>query len=90
MRGLAALGKQLSVSAPLPTAREHVTYLAAHAAVLMGFVGFVGVVGKIDASHYRGNPVDNPGPTKHVERTVINDKISGSLVYPLLLSSSRT
>jgi hemolysin activation/secretion protein len=85
--GLTALGEQLSVSALLPKGRDNVTYLAAHAAVP---IGSNGLVGKIDASHYRGNPVDNPGLPNYIERTVINDKIGGSLAYPLLLSNTQS
>ncbi|MEW6344706.1 MAG: POTRA domain-containing protein [Pseudomonadota bacterium] len=85
--GLTSLGEQLSVSALLPKGRDNVTYLAAHGAVP---IGSDGLVAKIDASHYRGNPVDNPGLPSYVERTVINDKIGGSLSYPLLLSNSQS
>jgi hemolysin activation/secretion protein len=85
--GLTALGEQLSVSALLPKGRDNVTYLAAHAAVP---IGSNGLISKLDASHYRGNPVNNPGLPSYVERTVINDKIGGSLAYPLLLSNTQS
>lgn len=85
--GLTALGEQLSVSALLPKGRDNVTYLAAHAAVP---IGSNGLIGKIDASHYRGNPTDNPGLPSYIERTVINDKIGGSLAYPLLLNNKQS
>ncbi|HYS65041.1 MAG TPA: POTRA domain-containing protein, partial [Paraburkholderia sp.] len=85
--GLTALGEQLSVSALLPKGRDNVTYLAAHGAAP---IGSNGLLAKIDASHYRGNPVDNPGLPSYVERTVINDKIGGSLAYPILLSNTQS
>jgi hemolysin activation/secretion protein len=85
--GLTALGEQLSVSALLPKGRDNVTYLAAHAAVP---IGSDGLIGRIDASHYRGNPVDNPGLPNYVQRTVINDKVGGSLAYPLKLSNTQS
>ncbi|MFM0740505.1 POTRA domain-containing protein [Paraburkholderia xenovorans] len=85
--GLTALGEQLSVSALLPKGRDNVTYLAAHGAVP---IGSNGLIAKIDASHYRGNPTDNPGLPSSVQRTVINDKIGGSLSYPILLSNERS
>ncbi|OLL32040.1 sugar transporter [Burkholderia sp. SRS-W-2-2016] len=85
--GLTALGEQLSISALLPKGRDNVTYLAAHAGVP---IGSKGLTGNIDASHYRGNPTDNPGLPSYVERTVINDKLGGSLSYPLILSDSRS
>ena len=85
--GLTSLGEQLSISALLPKGRDNVTYLAAHGALP---IGSDGLVAKIDASHYRGNPVDNPGLPSYVERTVINDKLGGSLSYPLLLSNSQS
>ena len=85
--GLTALGEQLSVSALLPKGRDNVTYLAAHAGVP---IGSNGLTGNIDASHYRGNPVDTPGLASNITRTVINDKIGGSLAYPLLLNNTRS
>ena len=85
--GLTSLGEQLSISALLPKGRDNVTYLAAPGALP---IGSDGLVAKIDASHYRGNPVDNPGLPSYVERTVINDKLGGSLSYPLLLSNSQS
>ncbi|MFM0501697.1 ShlB/FhaC/HecB family hemolysin secretion/activation protein [Paraburkholderia caffeinilytica] len=85
--GLTALGEQLSVSALLPKGRDNVTYLAAHAAVP---IGSDGLIGKIDASHYRGNPTDNPGLPSYIARTVINDKVGGSLAYPILLSNKQS
>ncbi|MFM0596619.1 ShlB/FhaC/HecB family hemolysin secretion/activation protein [Paraburkholderia dilworthii] len=85
--GLTALGEQLSVSALLPKGRDNVTYLAAHAAVP---IGSNGLIAKIDATHYRGNPVDNPGLPSYIGRTVINDKVGGSLAYPILLSNTQS
>src|SRR6201996_342622 len=85
--GLTSLGEQLSVSALLPKGRDNVTYLAAHGAVP---IGSNGLIAKIDASHYRGNPGDNPGLPSYVERTVINDRIGGSLSYPFILSNARS
>ncbi len=85
--GLTSLGEQLSISALLPKGRDNVTYLAAHGAVP---IGSDGLVTRIDATHYRGNPVDNPGLPSYVERTVINDKLSGSLSYPLLLNNTQS
>ncbi|WP_414696093.1 ShlB/FhaC/HecB family hemolysin secretion/activation protein [Paraburkholderia sp.] len=85
--GLTPFGEQLSVSALLPKGRDNVTYLAAHAAVP---IASDGLMAKVDASHYRGNPTDNPGLPNYVERTVISDKITGALSYPLLLSNSRS
>nr|WP_260854561.1 POTRA domain-containing protein [Paraburkholderia sp. BCC1884] len=85
--GLTALGEQLSVSALLPKGRDNVTYLAAHASAP---IGSDGLIAKIDASHYRGNPVDNPGLPSYVQRTVINDKVGGSLAYPILLSNTQS
>ncbi|PRY00157.1 ShlB/FhaC/HecB family hemolysin secretion/activation protein [Paraburkholderia sp. BL25I1N1] len=85
--GLTSFGEQLSVSALLPKGRDNVTYLAAHGAVP---IGSNGLIAKIDASHYRGNPTDNPGLPSSIERTVINDKIGGSLAYPILLSNTQS
>ncbi|MEM5385601.1 POTRA domain-containing protein [Paraburkholderia phymatum] len=85
--GLTSLGEQLSVSALLPKGRDNVTYLAAHGALP---IGTDGMTAKIDASHYRGNPKNNPGLPSYVQRTVINDRIGGSLSYPLMLSNTHS
>jgi hemolysin activation/secretion protein len=85
--GLTPFSEQLSISALLPKGRDNVTYLAARGALP---IGTHGMTAKIDASHYRGNPVDNPGLPAYVERTTINDKLSGSLSYPFLLSNTRS
>ncbi|WP_322101977.1 ShlB/FhaC/HecB family hemolysin secretion/activation protein [Paraburkholderia sp. J41] len=85
--GLTPFGEQLSFSALLPKGRDNITYLAAHAAVP---IASDGLTAKVDATHYRGNPVDNPGLPSYVERTVISDKITGALSYPLLLSNTRS
>ena len=85
--GLTPLGEQLSVSALLPKGRDNVTYLAAHGAVP---VGSDGLMARLDASHYRGNPVDNPGLPSYIGRTVISDKLTGSLSYPILLSNTKS
>lgn len=85
--GLTSFGEQLSVSALLPKGRDNVTYLAAHGAVP---IGSDGLIAKVDATHYRGNPTDNPGLPSYVQRTVINDKLSGSLAYPILLSNTQS
>jgi hemolysin activation/secretion protein len=84
--GLTSLGEQLSVSALLPKGRDNVTYLAAHGAVPIGGDGLAAAV---DASHYRGNPTDNPGLPANIQRTVINDKLGVSASYPLILSNTR-
>ncbi|WP_411189200.1 ShlB/FhaC/HecB family hemolysin secretion/activation protein [Paraburkholderia sp. B3] len=85
--GLTPFGEQLSISALMPRGPDHITYIAAHAAVP---VGSDGLTAKVDASHYRGNPTDNPGLPSYVERTVISDKLTGSLSYPMLLNNTRS
>ncbi|WP_322009473.1 ShlB/FhaC/HecB family hemolysin secretion/activation protein [Paraburkholderia sp. J12] len=85
--GLTPFGEQLSISALLPKGRDNATYIAAHAAVP---IASDGLMAKVDASHYRGNPVDNPGLPSYIERTVISDKLTGSLSYPMLLSNTRS
>ena len=44
----------------------------------------------IDASHYYGDPIDNPGLPSYVERTVVNDKADLSASYPFVLSNTRS
>ncbi|KPD16370.1 sugar transporter [Burkholderia sp. ST111] len=85
--GLTSLGEQLTISALLPKGRDNQTYLAAHGAAP---IGSDGLTAKVDVSHYRGNPVDNPGLPGYVQRTVINDKVGSSLSYPLLLTNARS
>ncbi|CAB3760638.1 ShlB/FhaC/HecB family hemolysin secretion/activation protein [Paraburkholderia humisilvae] len=84
--GLTPLGEQLSVSALLPKGRDNVTYVAAHGGLP---IGSDGVAAAIDASHYRGNPTDNPGLPANIQRTVINDKLGASLTWPVILSNTR-
>ena len=85
--GLASLGEDLSVSTLVPKGRDNQTYFAANGALP---IGNDGLVGKLNASHYHGNPVDNPGLPSYVTRTVINDKLGLSAVYPLYLSNARS
>jgi hemolysin activation/secretion protein len=85
--GLTPLGEQLSVSTIVPRGRDKVAYVAAHGMVP---VGSDGLSAKIDASHYRSHPVDNPGLPSYVERTVVNDKLGGGLSYPFILADQRS
>jgi hemolysin activation/secretion protein len=85
--GLASLGEQLSISALLPKGRDNQTYVAANGALPLGSQG---LVAGITASHYHGNPVDNPGLPSFVRRTVITDKLGVSAAYPMYLSDARS
>ncbi|GAB7537411.1 POTRA domain-containing protein [Burkholderia sp. 3C] len=85
--GLTSLGEQLSISALAPKGPNNVTYVAASGSVP---IGSNGLIARIDASHYRGNPTDNPGLPSYVKRTVINDKIGLSTSYPILLNNQRS
>ncbi len=85
--GLTSLGEQLSISALAPKGPNNVTYVAASASVP---IGSNGLTARVDASHYRGNPTDNPGLPSYVQRTVVNDKIGVSTSYPILLSNQRS
>ncbi|WP_186204468.1 ShlB/FhaC/HecB family hemolysin secretion/activation protein [Burkholderia gladioli] len=85
--GLTSLGEQLSISALAPKGPNNVTYVAASAAVPIGSNGWTA---RVDATHYRGNPSDNPGLPSYVKRTVVNDKIGISTSYPILLNNQRS
>jgi hemolysin activation/secretion protein len=85
--GLTPLGEQLSVSTIAPRGRDNVAYLAAHGMVP---IGSDGLSANVDASHYRSNPVDNPGLPSYVERTVVSDKLSAGLAYPFILDDKRS
>jgi hemolysin activation/secretion protein len=85
--GLASLGEDLSVSALVPKGRDNQTYYAANGALP---IGSEGLVAKVNAAHYHGNPVDNPGLPSYVKRTVVNDKLGLSAAYPLYLSNARS
>ncbi|MEK6348334.1 MAG: POTRA domain-containing protein [Burkholderia sp.] len=85
--GLTSLGEQLSISALAPKGPNNVTYVAASGSVP---IGSNGLIARVDASHYRGNPTDNPGLPSYVKRTVVNDKIGVSTSYPILLSNQRS
>jgi hemolysin activation/secretion protein len=84
---LTSLGEQLSISALLPKGRDNQTYFAFSGAVP---VGSDGLITRLDASTYRGNPVDNPGLPSYVKRTVINEKLGLSSSYPLLLDNQHS
>lgn len=85
--GLASLGENLSVSTLVPKGRDNQTYFAANGALP---IGSEGLVAKLNASHYHGNPVDNPGLPSYVKRTVVNDKLGLAAAYPLYLSNARS
>jgi hemolysin activation/secretion protein len=85
--GLTSLGEQLSLSALAPKGPNNVTYVAASGSVP---IGSNGLTARIDASHYRGNPSDNPGLPSSVKRTLVNDKLGVSASYPILLNNQRS
>ncbi|MGN6317906.1 ShlB/FhaC/HecB family hemolysin secretion/activation protein [Trinickia sp.] len=85
--GLASLGEDLSISTLVPKGRDNQTYYAATGALP---IGSEGLIAKINASHYHGNPTDNPGLPSYVARTVVNDKLGVSAAYPLYLSNARS
>lgn len=85
--GLASLGEALSISTLVPKGRDNQTYYAANGALPIGSNGFVA---RLNASHYRGNPVDNPGLPSTISRTVVSDKLGLSAAYPLYLSNARS
>lgn len=85
--GMLGLGESLTASALLPKGRDDQTYYAVNGALPIGTDGFTA---KIDASHYHGHPVDNPGLPSYIERTVVNDKLALSGVYPFMLSNARS
>jgi hemolysin activation/secretion protein len=85
--GVLGLGEQLSVSALFPPGRDHQQYYAGNFAVPLGSDG---LTGKLNASHYQGEPTDNAGLPSTVARRVTQDKFGGSLAYPFLLSNQRS
>ncbi|MDR5774070.1 MULTISPECIES: POTRA domain-containing protein [unclassified Caballeronia] len=85
--GMLGFGESLSASALLPKGRDDQTYYALNGSLPIGTDGFTA---KVDASHYHGHPVDNPGLPSYIERTVVNDKLAFSAVYPFLLSNARS
>ncbi|MDR5760390.1 POTRA domain-containing protein [Caballeronia sp. LZ035] len=85
--GLLGLGESITASALAPPGRNDQTYYGVNAMVPVGADGFAF---KVDASHYYGHPVDNPGLPSYIERTVINDKLAFSAVYPFVLSNKRS
>jgi hemolysin activation/secretion protein len=85
--GMLGLGESLSASALLPKGRNDQTYYALNGTLP---IGTDGLTAKVDASHYRGHPVDNPGLPSYIERTVVNDKLAFSAVYPFMLSNAQS
>ncbi len=85
--GMLGLGESLNASALLPKGRNDQTYYALGGTLPIGTDKFTA---KLDASHYHGHPVDNPGLPSTIERTVANDKLALSAIYPFLLSNARS
>ncbi|HEY1609763.1 MAG TPA: POTRA domain-containing protein, partial [Paraburkholderia sp.] len=85
--GLTPLGEQLSVSTIVPRGRDNIAYAAVNGMVP---IGSDGLTAKVYASHYRANPVDNPGLPSYVERTVVSDKVGAGLSYPFILQNQRS
>ncbi|CAM2144446.1 ShlB/FhaC/HecB family hemolysin secretion/activation protein [Pararobbsia alpina] len=85
--GVLGLGEQLSVSALFPPGRDDQTYFAANFSAPLGSDG---LLGKLNASHYHGEPTDNPGLPSSVHRDVTQDKFGGAIAYPFLLSNQRS
>jgi hemolysin activation/secretion protein len=85
--GVLGLGESITASALAPKGRNDSTYYGVNA---MAPVGADGFALKVDASHYYGHPVDNPGLPSSIERTVVNDKLAFSASYPFLLNNTRS
>lgn len=85
--GLASLGEELSASTLVPKGRDNQSFYALQGALPIGDEGFVA---KLNGSHYRGNPVDNPGLPSYIRRTVVSEKLGLAAAYPVYLSNSRS
>jgi len=85
--GLASLGEELSASTLVPKGRDNQRFYALQGALP---IGDEGLVAKINGSHYRGNPVDNPGLPSSIKRTVVSEKLGLAAAYPLYLSNTRS
>jgi hemolysin activation/secretion protein len=85
--GMLGLGESITASALAPKGRNDSSYYGVSA---MAPVGSDGFALKVDATHYYGHPVDNPGLPSSIERTVVNDKLALSATYPFMLSNTRS
>ncbi|MBU6489274.1 MAG: ShlB/FhaC/HecB family hemolysin secretion/activation protein [Burkholderiales bacterium] len=85
--GLASLGEELSASTLVPKGRDNQSFYAVQGALP---IGDEGLVAKLNGSHYRGNPVDNPGLPSSIRRTVVSEKLGLAAAYPLYLSNTRS
>jgi hemolysin activation/secretion protein len=85
--GNLGLGESLSASFLAPPGRNDTTYYGVNAMVPVGSDGFAF---KLDATHYYGHPKDNPGLPSSIERTVVNDKLALSAIYPFILTNARS
>ena len=85
--GVLGLGEQMSVTALFPPGRDSQTYFAGNFSAPLGSDG---LIGKLNASHYHGQPTDNPGLPNTVHRDVTQDKFGGSIAYPFILSNQRS
>lgn len=85
--GLASLGEVLSASTLVPKGRDNQSFYAFQGALP---IGDEGLVAKLNGSHYRGHPVDNPGLPSYIRRTVVNEKLGLAAAYPIYLSNTRS
>ncbi len=86
--GMLGLGESLMLSALAPKGRNDNTYYGAN---LMVRAPSDGLAFKVDGiALFYGHPVDNPGLPSYIERTVVNDKLVQSAIYPFILNNARS
>ncbi|MFC4762560.1 ShlB/FhaC/HecB family hemolysin secretion/activation protein [Dyella koreensis] len=85
--GLTPLAEQLNASVLYPPGRGEQHYYTAGYAQM---VGSAGLMGRLNASHYYGNPdIDQQLPS-YLRHRLTQDRLELSFSYPLLLSSQRS
>ena len=87
LNGMTPLAEQFNASVLYPPGRGKQQFYSAGYAQMLGSSG---LMGRLNASHYYGNPdIDNQLPS-YLRHRLTQDRLDLSLSYPLLLSSRRS
>jgi hemolysin activation/secretion protein len=87
LNGMTPLAEQLSASALYPPGRGKQEFYSAGYAQMLGSSG---LMGRLNASHFYGNPdIDNQLPS-YLRHRLSQDRLDLSLSYPLILASRRS
>ncbi|WP_266160011.1 ShlB/FhaC/HecB family hemolysin secretion/activation protein [Dyella silvatica] len=87
LNGLTPLGEQITASVIYPQGRVSQEFYAAGYSQMLGSTG---LIGKLDGSHFYGNPDINTQLPSYLRHRLSQDRLGFSFSYPLLLSPSQS